>query len=63
MIRDPKVGDRVRLWLGPPVRGDWHYGRIIGVDNRGTRGIQIQFDLPANGQETCYATHEEVRRA
>lgn len=56
------LGDRVRLWLGPPKRGAMRYGEVIGVDNLGRPGVQIRFDAPVHGAETCYATHDEVER-
>lgn len=55
-----EVGDRVRLWMGPPVRGGLRYGEVIGIDNGSRPGIQIRFDHPVHGQDTCYATHDEV---
>ena len=55
-----EVGDRVRLWMGPPKRGGWQYGEVFGVDDLDRPGIHIRFDRLVNGQETCYATHQEV---
>lgn len=57
------VGDAVQLWIGPPKRGGMRSGRVIGIDNRGHSGIEIRFDAPVNGCDTCYATHDEVALA
>lgn len=54
------VGDRARLWIGPPKRGGLRYGEVIGVDNLDRPGVQIRFDRPVNGCDTCYATQAEV---
>ena len=60
----PKLGDgdRVRVWLGPPKMGGWHHGKVVGIDNLSTTGVQIKFDYPVKGEWFCYATHDEVER-
>ena len=54
------AGARVRLWIGPPKRGGWQHGTVIGIDTGSRPGVEIRFDEPVNGLPTCYATHEEV---
>lgn len=56
------VGDRVRLWIGPPKRGGWQAGIVIGIDTRGHPGVEVRFDRPVLGSDTCYATHDEIER-
>jgi hypothetical protein len=55
-----RIGSRVRLWIGPPKRGGYHYGAVIGIDNLSHKGVQIRFDHLVNGVDNCYATHDEV---
>lgn len=55
-----RIGDRVRLWIGPPKRGGWRYGTVTGIDNGHRPGLDVTFDAPVLGQPTCYATHAEV---
>lgn len=56
-----QVGDRVRLWLGPPKRGGWQHGDVIGVDTHSRPGVEIQLDNVVAGMTTVYATHDEVQ--
>jgi len=51
--------DRVRLWVGPPVRGRWEYGTVTGA---GRDGVTINFDREVNGVTDCRATHDEVEK-
>lgn len=54
------VGDRVRLWLGPPKRGGWQHGDVIGVDTGSCPGVEIELDNAVHRLSTVYATHDEV---
>ncbi len=36
-------------------------GVVIAIDKPGLpRGVEVRFDYPVNGVDTCYATHQEL---
>lgn len=55
-----KVGDRVRVWIGPKKQGGWEHGTVTEVDSAFWPGVRVKFDRHPNGVDNCYATHAEV---
>ena len=61
-MKHHRVGDRVRVWIGPPKRGGYRYGTVTGIDDGSLPGVRITFDAPVLGQPSCYATHDETEQ-